>query len=1113
MTLQKSLPTKEFSSRSENLFGVNQQEKEGWEIVQHSFEGNLLPIEIEDNSSIIQLHNSSSEKAIINNCNNIKSISNKTSSTLVIDNKPGQNTTRAKNKLNSSSHNKQVVNNNLKEKRKSIGTISRTKTELDKKKSISSQKTKKTKTNMSAETGDDVPSLGVDNLLNRRHSAPPKLTLAFKNRHLKERPSPLRTTITSSDASSAPLILSPKILELRRSETFQSKSSTSNDDINNNSNVSDSNNVKNINTKKTKKIEVKNEAKNEKSISKPRRKMTVKSPTRKNTLQKGENMDVIIARLEEQNSSLPPQDSTGFLLARLERQNDMLDNDPKFKANLETTIPAIIIEQSSDEVILPVLDGENIDLDFWTALIQDYTSVATKLPHLLAAKLQEGLPQELRGLLWQSMCQASSTYLETMYSQLLSESSPYDKIIQRDLARTFPTIEMFKEENGNGQTMLWNVLKAYSLYDPLVGYCQGLGFLVGPLLMNMGEAQAFCVFVRLMETYDMRTMFTLKMEGLQQRLYQFSALLSQICPELHAHFQKHGVHPAMYASQWFLSLFAYTYPLPLVYRIYDVVFAEGAPETIMRVAIALLKNNEAKLLSFEEFEDLLEFLTSKLYESYNNEPTGLIKDAMALSSVITKAKLDQLSDVYVKDLEDQKKHTEELAASSRSRSSVNTIHDVESSSSENINTTASDQSSNSSESEAIPSSTPTTTSFFSNSATMGVLHQQIEDLVTALSQLQKEHADVTDQLVNMKMEKMDLVTEAEEMKSKLRGLEKENKRMSSASVLSIDSATTLNDESVGRHSSKFASSPFEPTVDQFIKQQISYLTESPRMTRRSSVPTYITMINSLNPEDQKFGKYNLEDWAIELKKSLQREAELTEELNRVKRGKDDLLHDNIELIKHVEELETVITNTTQSHKALLDKNIFLQTEIERLDVEATQALYEQSTMESDVKDVKILRFDNVKLSKENEKYKKEIEILKAKLSWQQGVDEDNNITTSNTISMPINPRRTSFLNFFNPSNERVTCSKDCVKRVENAEETLKQVQSMLLESENARNSMSVQLEELNHLINGFADISEIEPFDPEEISVNVNAQYPSVKPKPENRLSSSLSLASFFANS
>src|SRR5688572_3616833 len=113
---------------------------------------------------------------------------------------------------------------------------------------------------------------------------------------------------------------------------------------------------------------------------------------------------------------------------------------------------------------------------------------------------------------------------------------------------------------------------------------------------------------RLMETYDMRSMFTLNMEGLQLRLYQFSCLLSQILPTLHTHLHLHGIHSGMFASQWFLSLFAYTYPLPLVFRIYDVVFAEGAPETIMRVAIALLKKNEEKLLELGEFEDLLDFL-------------------------------------------------------------------------------------------------------------------------------------------------------------------------------------------------------------------------------------------------------------------------------------------------------------------------------------------------------------------------------------------------------------------------------------------------------------------------------------------------------------------------
>jgi hypothetical protein len=85
------------------------------------------------------------------------------------------------------------------------------------------------------------------------------------------------------------------------------------------------------------------------------------------------------------------------------------------------------------------------------------------------------------------MSQSASLNLETVYGQLIAEHSPYERIIQRDLARTFPGIDMFKQEGGYGQQSLERVLKAYSLYDSLVGYCQGLAFLVGPLLLNVGQ--------------------------------------------------------------------------------------------------------------------------------------------------------------------------------------------------------------------------------------------------------------------------------------------------------------------------------------------------------------------------------------------------------------------------------------------------------------------------------------------------------------------------------------------------------------------------------------------------------------------------------------------------
>ncbi|PKK77187.1 hypothetical protein RhiirC2_732581 [Rhizophagus irregularis] len=1026
-----------------------------------------------------------------------------------------------------------------------------------------------------------------------------------------------KQTLTSgasgATVNDAPLI-SPKIIELRRSESVNSTSS---------SNAHDS----------SQPLPPVNTIANSTLKWKIARDYVTKTKSALGAFPKGQLDKDLLARLEQENSQLPPQDSTEFLLARLERQNNILDNDPKsvciqsnvLKANFETVqslIDDINTSPTSENDmsdLVPILEekdddeaSKTIDWDFWSALIQDYSSVATKLPHLLSAKLQQGLPPKLRGLVWQSMCQASSTYLETMYSQLLSESSPYDRIIQRDLARTFPHIEMFKEENGKGQTMLWNVLKAYSLYDSLVGYCQGLGFLVGPLLMNMNEAQAFCVFVRLMETYDMRTMFTLNMEGLQLRLYQFSALLSQILPKLHAHFQLHAIHAAMFASQWFLSLFAYTYPLPLVLRIYDVVFAEGAPETIMRVAIALLKKNEASLLEIDEFEDLLEFLTSQLYDAYDNEPTGLINDAMGLSNVITKAKLDQLNTNYVKELEDQKKRAEKLVAirfngrfdksqneknkdakqnekrDKPKRWSFNALPNSRQSVSSvsSLNSISSDSSTHDNENTS-------TSSFSQKTINSGLLHQQIEDLALALSQLQKEHADVTEQLVIVKMEKMDLVTELEGLKKNVRGLEKENKRMSS-SLISLNSneygeegailsrrtsgssfistsgpnqspedlnitprpSTEVNTNNIHKRrtsDSDVLNKPRRGSATSFMSMSRLYSTSSSSIISQPTTNT--SQSTSISTPASEFGEI---DFNEQNKITIPSETAITDELIQVKMEKFELMQENDVLHKIIAESEISLKNSKLANEALQEKNIFLRKEIERLDEEVTQAVYEQSVMEPQIKEVKILRLQNGKL-------KKEMGILKAKVEMLEGperdaaLNEDDVIYDNSDIAQDDNgsnkSRRSSFMNFFNgntsdgssspvhniirresgttKSTSNFTmdaedlpsinagneyelsddleefdiipqCNGECfsAKRVDELEHMVADVKLRLAESEESRETMSAQLNGLRMLINGYSNNEVARPMSPG------NAP----KSKQEKRMST-MSLTSFFSGS
>ena len=75
------------------------------------------------------------------------------------------------------------------------------------------------------------------------------------------------------------------------------------------------------------------------------------------------------------------------------------------------------------------------------------------------------------------------------------------------------------------------------IYKFQVGYCQGTAFIVGLLLMQMPEEDAFAVLVRIMQNYRMREMFKPSMAELGLCMYQLDVLVQEHIPDLSAHFQ------------------------------------------------------------------------------------------------------------------------------------------------------------------------------------------------------------------------------------------------------------------------------------------------------------------------------------------------------------------------------------------------------------------------------------------------------------------------------------------------------------------------------------------------------------------------------------------------
>ena len=93
-----------------------------------------------------------------------------------------------------------------------------------------------------------------------------------------------------------------------------------------------------------------------------------------------------------------------------------------------------------------------------------------------------------------------------------------------------------KLNKKQSQTALFNVMKAYSVYDKTVGYCQGMGFLIAMFLLYMTEEDAFYLLARVIKDYEMSGLFAPGFPSLIRCFFVHEQLLSQHLPRLAAHF-------------------------------------------------------------------------------------------------------------------------------------------------------------------------------------------------------------------------------------------------------------------------------------------------------------------------------------------------------------------------------------------------------------------------------------------------------------------------------------------------------------------------------------------------------------------------------------------------
>ncbi|ELT92326.1 hypothetical protein CAPTEDRAFT_210789 [Capitella teleta] len=237
--------------------------------------------------------------------------------------------------------------------------------------------------------------------------------------------------------------------------------------------------------------------------------------------------------------------------------------------------------------------------------------------------IRKGIPSEHRPTIWMQMSGAETRRQQNpnVYRQLLQEKHDPQLVetIKTDIPRTFPDNIYFQDTPSDPQCKrapLFNVLVALGHKNPSIGYCQGLNFIAGLLLLIVKDEEKVFWLMDTLINNMLPDYYAPDMMGVKIDSEVLGDLVKVRDPQLYAFMESAGAAWSIVCTKWLICVFADVLPIETLLRVWDCLFYEG-DKVIFRVGLTLLIHNRDKILRCQHFPQIMSTIKAIVMDEYS----------------------------------------------------------------------------------------------------------------------------------------------------------------------------------------------------------------------------------------------------------------------------------------------------------------------------------------------------------------------------------------------------------------------------------------------------------------------------------------------------------------